>query len=213
LAAPPAPAAEGARVLASPKARALAAERGLDLRRLVAAGNAEPIRAADVARFRAPAAAATSRIAATARAEALAAFRALLRAEAGETAGDAALWAAFAAGALRPHHPGAIVVAVESFPAGGAARYADPDVGPLAALAPAGAAGATTLTLRDLTGGRLAEAALARDTGPVLCVAGGGDAPFALTLTWPADALSETAALDLVAGMIARIEQPLLHLL
>ena len=209
----PVPMADG-RILASPKARRMAEEQGLDLRRLAAAGHPQPYHVADLARLAAMPApqsgGAVNRIGATAAAANLAAFRALL---ADQTGGlpDAALWAAFAAGALRAGSAGdgAIVIRAETLPGEPAATYRDPDLSSLADLVPADTDASPALILRDLTGGPLSDLALATDVAPVLCIADG----YHLTLTWPEGSLSTAAAIATITGTARRIEQPLRHLL
>jgi pyruvate/2-oxoglutarate dehydrogenase complex dihydrolipoamide acyltransferase (E2) component len=205
----PQPAAPG-RILASPNARRLAAEQGLDLRRLAAAGHPQPYHVADLARLAALAPAtgtAVNRLSAPP--ENLAAFRDLLTAQ---SAGlpDAALWAAFAAGALRPDLQDApITIRSETLPGAPAATYSDPDLSPLADVAPTEDPATPDLILRDLTATPLGELALATDAAPILCIAAG----YRLTLTWPEGSLSTETALALIIGVARRIEQPLRHLL
>lgn len=207
----PQPAAPG-RILASPKARRLAAEQGLDLRRLSAAGHPQPYHVADLARLAALAPAtgtAVNHLTASAPPENLAAFRDLLKAQ---SAGlpDAALWSAFAAGALRPdRRNAAITIRAETLPGAPAATYSDPDLSPLAYVAPTESEATPDLILRDLTASPLGELALASDAAPVLCIAAG----YRLTLTWPEGSLSTEAALALIIGVARRVEQPLRHLL
>jgi pyruvate/2-oxoglutarate dehydrogenase complex dihydrolipoamide acyltransferase (E2) component len=209
----PAPMANG-RILASPKARRLAGEQGVDLRRLAAAGHPQPFHVADLTRLAAlpasHAGGAVNRIAAMAAAANLAAFRALL---ADQTGGlpDAALWAAFAAGAMRAGSgtDASLVIRAERLPGEPTVTYLDPDLAALADLAPADIDAPASLILRDLTGGPLSDLALASDGAPVLCIADG----YHLTLTWPEGSLSTAAAIATITGTARRIEQPLRHLL
>jgi hypothetical protein len=129
---------------------------------------------------------AVNRIAAVAAPANLLAFRALLAAQTGGLP-DAALWAAFAAGALRKAgaSDAPVVIRAETLPGAPAATYRDPDLGPLSELS------------------------LADDAAPVLCIADG----FRLTLTWPEGSLSTAAALATITGTARRIDQPLRHLL
>jgi pyruvate dehydrogenase E2 component (dihydrolipoamide acetyltransferase)/2-oxoglutarate dehydrogenase E2 component (dihydrolipoamide succinyltransferase) len=207
----PQPAAPG-RILASPKARRLAAEQGLDLRRLAAAGHPQPYHVADLARLAALApatATAVNRLSASAPPENLAAFRDLLKVQSGGLH-DATLWSAFAAGALRPNRQDApITIRAETLPGAPAATYGDPDLSPLADVAPTEGEAIPDLILRDLTASPLGELALTSDAAPVLCIAAG----YRLTLTWPEGSLSTEAALALIIGVARRIEQPLRHLL
>jgi hypothetical protein len=167
---------------------------------------------ADLARLAALAPAtgtAVNRLTASAPPENLAAFRDLLTAQ---SAGlpDAALWAAFAAGALRPDLQDApITIRSETLPGAPAATYSDPDLSPLADVAPTEDPATPDLILRDLTATPLGELALATDAAPILCIAAG----YRLTLTWPEGSLSTETALALIIGVARRIEQPLRHLL
>ena len=92
------------RVLASPKARRLAGEQGLDLRRLADAGHPQPYRAADIETLKAMGSAATAP-SATAKAQAnlpAAAYQRFLDLISAETdVPSGTVVAAFAAGALR----------------------------------------------------------------------------------------------------------------
>lgn len=204
------------RILASPKARRLAAERGIDLRALVGAGVPQPFHAADLDRVparRAGPAATANRVVARADARAFLAFRALL-AEEGTAPADAAVWAAFAAASLREAAGGGaspLVVAVER-PGSAAASFGDPDLGALAQVRETDDRSSPALILRDLTGRRVTEVALARDAGPSLCVAG-GEGGYSLSLAWSDASLSEDQAIALLEAFAARIEQPLRHLL
>jgi len=207
----PQPGASG-RILASPKARRLAAEQGVDLRRLAAAGHPQPYHVADLARLAALApttGTAVNRLTASAPPDNLTAFRDLLLAQTGGLP-DAALWSAFAAGALRGRGgDGPIVIRAETLPGTPPATYTDPDLSALAHVLPAEAEATPDLILRDLTASPLGELALASDSLPVLCIAAG----YRLTLTWPEGSLPTDAALALVIGVARRIEQPLRHLL
>lgn len=208
----PAPTPSG-RILASPKARRLAAEQGLDLGRLASAGHPQPYHVADLARLAAlpavAAGAAANRLTASAPPDNLTSFRDLLKAQTGGLP-DAALWSAFAAGALRSSAGEApIVIRAETLPGAPAALYLDPDLLPLAGVTPAATNASPGLILRDLTDSPLGELALAADVVPVLCIAAG----FRLCLTWPEGSLSTAAAIALITGVARRIEQPLRHLL
>jgi hypothetical protein len=209
---PPAPLPSG-RILASPKARRMAAEQGLDLGRLAAAGHPQPFHVADLARLAAlPAVAsgtAVNRLTASAPANNLTAFRDLLKAQTGGLP-DAAIWSAFAAGALRGAAGDAhLVIRAETLPGDPAVLYADPDLSSLADVAAIAADAVPDLILRDLTTTPLGEVALSSDRIPVLCIATG----YRLSLIWPEGSLSTAGAIALITGVARRIEQPLRHLL
>lgn len=209
--------APGGRILASPKARRLAAEQGLDLARLVAAGVPQPYHVADLETLRAlrapaeqaaPATAAASlHLTAAVAAKGLDTFLDWIAAEAGARADPGAVLAGLAAGALRPNADGALTVAVESF--GQRRVYADPDRAGLG-RAPQGE-GAPALILRDLRGSALTGLRLGPEEAPVLTLTGRD--PLTLTLEAAAGALTPAAALDLMTGFAGRLEEPLRHLL
>lgn len=211
----PAVIASGGKVLASPKAKRLAAEEGLDLGLLVKDGAPQPYHVADLDRLRALAAAkpapaagaAPCQITAEAPAEAFDAFMAL--------AGDAspkAVRASFAAGALR-EATGAAALTIRAGAPGRGVVYADPDRTRASAIAPAEDQEATPdLILRDLSGGAITGMTLAGDPAPALAVGRSGDR-FTLTLTFTAGQLDADAAIALVTGFAARLNDPLRHLL
>ena len=213
-AAKPAMTSAGGRILASPKARRLAAERGLDLARLVQAGHPQPYHVSDLEALSAlPAAAASGNmLQLTARVPAigLSDFCDWIAAETGSPADRTAIMAGFAAAGLRdPDRDAAVIVAAERD--GTQSLFANPDLGPLgAATDDTGAA--PSLILRDLTGTRLSSARFGTETAPVLCI--GGDGPdLSITLECAAGVLSPEAAIDLITRFAGRLEQPLRHLL
>ncbi|WP_349368762.1 biotin/lipoyl-containing protein [Salinarimonas sp.] len=228
------PAPVDGRVLASPKARRLAAERGLDLAALVAEGAGQPIHVRDLDALAARAAAARStipaaapaaspvatshaaRLEARAPAAALDAFAAWLAAENGGANQRAAVLAAFAAAGLRAgrEDAGALVVAVEAADGAGPVRYIDADRVRLAALAPCDAddPAAPVLTVRDLLGTPIVAARAGGLATPVLTLVPAGDA-IALALDYTADKLDDRAAVALVTALAGRLSEPLRHLL
>ena len=216
-------AAGSGRVLASPLARRLAAERGLDLARL-AAGRSTPVHVADLdALADAAAPDAASQDATAAPAAASAPMHVAAEAPAGEldaliawaAAEDAPLapsraLAAFAAAALREatghHGPLALRLARAGRPA---STLADPDRGPLSAE-PDATDAEPHLILRDLSGTHLTSQSAA-ETAPTLTVARRGEV-YALRLDHDAGRLDSDAAAALLAGVAARVDDPLRHL-
>lgn len=221
--APAAERGEAARVLASPKARRLARERGIDLSRLVALGVPEPIHVADLDRapVEAPdprtagapavAAAAACRIEARVPAAGFDEFLAWLDGECGRIHHKGAVTAAFAAAALRaatgagesvtlrlcrPGHPDEILC--------------DPDL----SLAGAGRSqcAAPALVLRDLSATRIGGVRLGSPEAPVLSVARAGS-DYAVTLEFAAGQMDDAVALALVDAFAQRLEMPLRMLL
>jgi pyruvate/2-oxoglutarate dehydrogenase complex dihydrolipoamide acyltransferase (E2) component len=217
----PAPAvapAAGGKVLASPKAKALAAEQGLDLNRLVAAGRPQPYRAADLELLKAmpaaavaPAAAAAAAVLARARVP-VAAFDAFLAWVASEGKGDAGtVLAAFAAGALRAATGAGSVTVRLSAPREASVVYADPDRAGIGRMNPA-EGGTPDLIVHDLTRTRLAHVELGATAAPTLSIAREGDALVA-TLAAAAGTLDDDAVIACLDGFAGRLDEPLRHLL
>jgi pyruvate dehydrogenase E2 component (dihydrolipoamide acetyltransferase)/2-oxoglutarate dehydrogenase E2 component (dihydrolipoamide succinyltransferase) len=209
--APVAPA--GGRILASPKARRLAREQGLDLARLAAAGHPQPFHVADLAALRAlgpaaPAAAATAaprRLTALCPEDGLADFTTWAAAALQLDDADAIL-AGLAGASLG--QADSVTVAVERF--GVTRSFAVPPGRSLSAVT--AGEGAPALRLRDLRATRLASVAMGAEDAPVLTLAQGG-AGLSITLECAADQLSADAALALLTAFAGRMEQPLRHLL
>ncbi|SMH39460.1 biotin/lipoyl-containing protein [Maritimibacter sp. HL-12] len=212
---PAAPQQAGGRILASPKARRLALEQGLDLARLADEGHPMPYHVADLDRLRAlPSKAATGSAASahlTARvpAEGFAGFTAFL--DGAATRG--AVWAAFAGASLRASTGAeALVVRVDQPTLATTVFFADPDFGPLSKTAPAEDPGPPALILRDLTGSRITGGALGAAEAPVLTITQDGEA-YALSLDFAPGALDADAAIVLIDGFAGRLAEPLRHLL
>lgn len=208
------------RILASPKAKRLAAEQGLDLSRLAANGIEQPYHVADLETLSslpsaAPAVAATSmQLSASVPAEGFEAFHAWLAAESEMPVATTAILAAFLTGALRtsqdePAEP--LAVAVER-PVIGRTLYSDADFAGLADLEPS-EDGEPALLLRDLTATRLDGLRLGADaTLPVLTLTRKGQ-DIAISLEADGEALSPDTAIGLVSEFAARLETPLRQLL
>jgi pyruvate dehydrogenase E2 component (dihydrolipoamide acetyltransferase)/2-oxoglutarate dehydrogenase E2 component (dihydrolipoamide succinyltransferase) len=201
------------RVLASPKARRLALERGLDLADLAAAGHPQPFHVRDIETL-----AALPR-----KAEVTAALPAtpprMLRAEVAADGFEAfAAWAADARGLSDPDAllaglagaamPAPVTVVVERH--GASATYAVPKGRALGRVAPADAP--PDLVLRDLRGTALRHVSMGAEPVPVLTVMTDG-AGLALTLECDAAALDPQAAIALLSQFAGRMEQPLRYLL
>ncbi|SNS48815.1 biotin/lipoyl-containing protein [Antarctobacter heliothermus] len=203
-----APSAQG-RILASPKARRLALQEGLDLNRLVGAGHAQPFHVRDLDTLRAmPEAAPTAASAGTAArhltAQAADGFSGFAH-WASETAGlsdVSALLAGLAAASLGRE----AVVDVERF--GQGRTYAThAQLGQTARTdAP------PALRLRDMRDAVLSSVHIGPEEVPVLTLTQ-DDAGIAITLECSADQLSPGDALRLISNFAGRIEHPLRHLL
>ncbi len=217
----PRPSAPAGRILASPKARRLAAEQGLDLARLVEAGHPQPYHAADLELLRdlppthAPTAAQASAVAQiTARASrsAIDEFLAWSATE-GVALERGMLWAAFAAAALRRTSGVTNPLVVElSAPGVAHQRFVDPDLSPLSACREADSDGAAALLVRDLTGSLITGIRTGVQDRVVLSIAADGER-LLLTLDFTPSQLTESAAINLVTEFAARLSDPRRHLL
>jgi pyruvate dehydrogenase E2 component (dihydrolipoamide acetyltransferase)/2-oxoglutarate dehydrogenase E2 component (dihydrolipoamide succinyltransferase) len=208
----PAPSASGGRILASPKARRLALEQGLDLNRLSEAGHPQPYHVADLEVLRSmPAAGPVSangeaprRLTATCAVDGLADFVPWV-AEMHGIQPDAVL-AGLGGASLGTGY--AAIVAVERF--GAARNFAVPRGRALSAVAETDEAPA--LILRDLRGTPLSAVSMGAETVPVLTVTDDG-AGLSITLECAAAQLDAGAAIALLTDFAGRMEQPLRHLL
>ncbi len=210
--APKAPGTTGGRILASPKARRLALEQGLDLDRLVETGHPQPFHVADLEILRGlPAetkathpSEAPRHLTATCPEDGLSAF-VTWAAEAQGIAPDAIL-AGLAGASLGANRP--VAVAVERF---GVTRcFAVPPGCSLSAVAETDDAPA--LIVRDLRGTRISTVALGSEQTPVLTVTDAAEG-LVITLECAASALDAAAAIRLLTDFAGRMEQPLRHLL
>jgi pyruvate/2-oxoglutarate dehydrogenase complex dihydrolipoamide acyltransferase (E2) component len=199
-----APVAAGGRILASPKARRIALEEGLDLQRLVDAGHPQPYHVADLEVLRSlpdaaaeptptTAAAASRLLTAEVPAKAFADFCAWATEDTGAPVDRAALLARFAAASLG--EPLA-AIAVEAH---GQTRVTPEDAEP-------------ALTIRDLAGSPITSVNLGAEATPVLTLTGMGDT-LTITLECAPGQLSAPQALSLIGGFAGRLAEPLRHLL
>src|SRR6056297_815700 len=212
----PAPAAKpraNGRILASPKARRLALEQGLDLNRLVEAGHPQPYHAADIEVLKfLPTAPSAGQVAAQSRRltadlpkDGFAAFAAWAADNAGLE--DApALLAGLAGASLGRDHA---IVAVETF--GQARAFAVP-AGPLGRVTPADEGAAPDLTLRDLRLSQISTVDLGAEDMPVLTLTRAGDG-LSITLECASHHLTASEATGLLSEFAGRMEHPLRHLL
>jgi pyruvate dehydrogenase E2 component (dihydrolipoamide acetyltransferase)/2-oxoglutarate dehydrogenase E2 component (dihydrolipoamide succinyltransferase) len=208
-----APAAQG-RILASPKARRLALERGLDLNSLVAAGHPQPYHVADLdtlaelatttpATAPALAAAATIRLTAELVAEGFTAFAAWAASTHSVTDRDAVL-AGLAGASLS--QPG--IVAIERH--GQTRGFAIPADRALSAITASDST--PDLILRDLRDTSLRSVTAGAEDTPVLTLMS-GHMGLILTLECSADQMPAPAAIALLSAFAGRMEHPLRHLL
>ena len=217
------PPTAGERILASPKARRLAAERGLDLARLASEGHPQPYHVADLDRLAAmpaPAAAtanASDRVEARVARTGYDAFRAWLAGENDGGIDDLAIWAAFAAASLRAAareaNESPLVAEVRQPLGRRSLRFADPDLSGLSAIEASEDGAAPALILHDLTGSAVTAAHFASSAAvPAISVSEREDA-FEIVLDAPAGMLEPEAAIAVVEEMAARLKEPLRHLL
>jgi pyruvate/2-oxoglutarate dehydrogenase complex dihydrolipoamide acyltransferase (E2) component len=206
----PAPAAQG-RILASPKARRLAQERGLDLHRLVTAGHPQPFHVRDLEVLadlpaKTPAAAATAapiRLTAEIATEGFTAFAQWAAAAHGLTDRDSIL-AGLAGASLS--QPG--IIAIDRH--GRARGFA---ISPDRALsAVTSSDDSPDLILRDLRDTALRFVAAGAEGCPVLTLMS-GPSGLILTLECRADQMPAPAAIAFLSAFAGRMEQPLRHLL
>ncbi|WP_417674749.1 biotin/lipoyl-containing protein [Roseibium sp.] len=229
MAVPKAPADQpvNGKVLASPKAKRLAQDRGLDLTRLAKAGHPQPYRVADLEVLAAmPGAGGTSsagsagtdRLMARARvmAEAFDGFCGWLATESrigGEADTDVGrVLASFAAGSLRSVTGAADLTVRVMTPRKQPRTYADPDLAGLTRLSASEAEPEPDLFVYDLTATRLTHAELAAAHAPTLTVARDG-VRLVVTLAASPDRLDDEALIACLDAFAGRLEEPLRQLL
>ncbi|WP_420396716.1 biotin/lipoyl-containing protein [Nioella sp.] len=199
-----APVATGGRILASPKARKIALEEGLDLQRLVAVGHPQPYHVADLEVLRSlpdataeptptTAAAASRHLTAEVPAKAFADFCAWATEDIGAPVDRAALLARFAAASIGDP---LAAIAVDTH---GQTRVMPEDAEP-------------ALTIRDLAGTPITSVNLGAEATPVLTLTDMGDT-LTITLECAPGQLSTPQALSLIGGFAGRLAEPLRHLL
>jgi pyruvate dehydrogenase E2 component (dihydrolipoamide acetyltransferase)/2-oxoglutarate dehydrogenase E2 component (dihydrolipoamide succinyltransferase) len=206
----PGPATDG-RILASPKARRLALEQGLDLARLAEAGHPQPYHVADLEILRAlptkaPEAAAASarRLTADLASEGFSEFSAWAQDSAG-LSDAAALLAGFAGASLGR----AAIVAVETV---NTQRLYQVPPGPLGDVTEADPDSIPDLCLRDLRLSRISGVDLGPEDCPTLTLCAGGSG-LVVTLECAAHSLTAREAVALLSNFAARMEQPVRQLL
>ena len=210
---PPAP-APGGRILASPKARRVALQEGLDLARLVDAGHPQPYHLADLEVLRGlpgdtPATAEASgparRLTAEIETDGLPDFCAWVTARHGLDDADAVL-AGLAGASLDAE--GHVTVAIERL--GIQRGFGIPESRQLGRVASSDER--PDILVRDLRGTRLREIHLGSPDMPVLTLAPAG-AGLSITLDCAAGQLDTPDAIRLISDFAGRVEDPLRHLL
>jgi len=219
---PAAPSSTG-RILASPKARREAKERGIDLGRLVRLGVPQPFHVSDLDKAGSAAAfqgAETSYMRVVIEKEPFESFCSWLNQEADETISSLKIWAAFAGGSLRKatglgDDDELIVHASASFDDTETIALKDPDQTRLAGMASHDVAGAAAITILDLSQTPLAEYRPAGGTPlPHMTIANSDDGAYlSIALAFDPATLGEAIAFNFLKDLAERAQQPLRHLL
>lgn len=211
------------RILASPKARRLAREQGLDLARLAEEGMAQPYHVSDLEILRglgarvgtSPAAvpaAVPLHIEARVAASGFMALLDWLRKETTDVPSSSRIWLGFASAALRGADARDRIIAGIETAGGATMRFTDADRMRLGAIFEEAEEGDADIILRDLTGSAVTRATARAETAPVLTIGRDRD-DFIIGLDYHDGQLSEAAALAFVTGFAGRIDEPLRHLL
>ncbi|QEE34697.1 pyruvate dehydrogenase [Octadecabacter sp. SW4] len=200
------------RILASPKARRLALEQGLDLNRLVEAGHPQPFHVADIevlstmpAQTAGQTAAPPRRLTADLPTDGSCAFTEWAT-ENTDLQDANAILAGLAAASLGRD---TAIIAVESFEQSRA--YTVP-AGPFSAITKAEDDSAPDLILRDLRLSRVSTVDLGEEDAPVLTLTR-TNSGLTITLECAGHHLAASAAVTLLSEFAGRMEQPLRHLL
>ena len=208
-------------ILASPKAKRLSAEAGLDLSRLAETGASQPYRAADIEALKnlptqartpdmayAPVA---SHIGAEVAADGFDAFVERMRSEGGVDVTLTQTAVAFAAAGLR-RATGAENLTVSAMVDGTRMTYADPDYLRLSAVKGVEGDGPSDLDIRVLDSGHLTSVVLGGAIQPVLAVSRNAQT-FHLTLTFTEGTLSADQAIEAMHALTRRLADPMLALI
>ncbi|MCX2721028.1 biotin/lipoyl-containing protein [Roseibium salinum] len=203
----------GGKILASPKARRLALEQGLDLKRLVDAGHEQPFHARDLDALKALPAPTISTAP-------LAATQHLTAEIAEDGFADFAAWAADAvglkdAGALLAGLAAASLCqlpAVVTLDGSGGGQAYTVSSARLGQVARAEADTRVDLRVRDLRFSRISTVQLGAEDCPMISIVRAGQG-LRLTLECAGDQFTAAEAVTLLSNFAGRMEQPLRHLL
>ena len=220
----PVPTATGDKILASPKARRLAAEEGLDLSQLAATGATIPYHVSDLETLRtlpAPVAAmtasaqttimvATKQITARCPRQGSRDFIAWMETDGAITVTPTSMFASFAAGAFRAATETPTIVVQISRPDDDGVFLRNPDFTRLSVAAQE-TEDAATFILHDLSNGFLTSLRLGDTTLPTLSIGKDGDA-YALTFEFSSEHLADDQAIAFISGLARRLADPLHHL-
>ena len=214
-------AATGGRILASPKARRLAAEEGLDLGQLAEAGVPIPYHVSDLAMLRnmpsVPADAgqavvmvSTKQITARCAQKGVLAFIDRMEVDGGITVTTSAMFASFAAGAFRAATEAATVVVHVAALEGESRAVRNPDFSRLS-VPPQATDEDATLVLHDLSDSFLTSLRLGDAMLPTLSIGADGYS-YVLTFEFSSDHLEDDQAIAFICGLARRLTDPLHHL-
>lgn len=216
----PAPSPSDGRILASPKARRLAAEEGLDLGQLVDAGVPMPYHVSDLTTLRSIPSkavpgqpvtlAVTKQITARCKQQGARDFIGWMQTDAAITVLPTALFASFAAGAFRAATEAATVVVHVSDPEGDGTYLRNPDFTRLS-VPPQETKEDATLVLHNLTDSFLTSLRLGDISLPTLSIGADGDS-YLMTLDFGSGHLEDAQAIAFVSGLAQRLADPLHHL-
>lgn len=213
---------DGGRILASPKARRLAHEQGLDLKRLVEKGHEQPFHVADLDTLRAlppappagqPSGSLPLHLAARVPASGSDDFARWFRQDTGNELDPARLWLSFAAAALRQSRTDStesLVVSLER-PDTERSSHRDPDISSPEHES-ADEDQTPDLTLRDFSCSMLTAMRLGPAEQPVLTVLRDEDR-FTVSLDFQTGDLSENEAIRVLTSFAERLREPLHHIL
>lgn len=211
----------GGRILASPKAKWLAHEKGVDLTRLVEAGAPQPYHASDIETLvmmpvvpTRAIGASTLHLQARIPASSLTDFIAWMKEDGGIELERDRIWASFAAGAYRSSIEavdGPVIVEVDDGNKG-PIRQADPDRARLSQSVEHDDAQPRTLIIRDLGETDIISVQLSAPEVPVVSICENGE-KITLCLDFTAEQFGENEALSFIREFAARLKDPLRHLL
>lgn len=214
-------AATGDRILASPKARRLAAAENLDLGQLADAGVSMPYHVSDLAILRdmpSPAAdagqtvvmAATKQITARCARKGALAFIDWMATDGAISVTPSAMFASFAAGAFRAATQAATVVVQVSPCEGESITVRNPDFTRLS-LPSQQTDEDASFVLHDLSDSVFTSLRLGDTTLPTLSIGADGDS-YVICFEFSSDHLSDDQAITFISGLARRLDDPLHHL-
>ncbi|MCO4847529.1 MAG: E3 binding domain-containing protein [Yoonia sp.] len=208
----------GGRILASPKARRLAAQEGLDLGQLAATGAPMPYHVSDLATLREmPAAAgqtvvmaATKQIMARCQRSGSRDFMEWMQADGAITVTTSAMFASFASGAFRAATETPTVVVQVADPDGTDIFLRNPDFTRLSAPVSETDEDAT-FVLHDLSDSFLTSLRLGDTALPTLSLGSDGDS-YLITFEFSSEHMDDAQGIAFVSGLARRLADPLHHL-